>query len=59
MDMNGDPDFCRDILETRVKGILRENLKISRDLSFLHVSTYVLSHEVFELLHLRIRKILL
>jgi len=36
-DMAGEPDFCRDILETRIKGILKEHLKISRDISFLQV----------------------
>ena len=34
-DMAAEPDFCRDILETRIKGILKEHLKISRDISFL------------------------
>ena len=37
-DMMGEPDFCRDILETRIKGILREHLKISRDIPFFQVS---------------------
>jgi len=36
-DMAGEPDFCRDILETRIKGILKEHLKISRDIAFLQV----------------------
>ena len=35
--MAAEPDFCRDILETRIKGILREHLKISRDITFLQV----------------------
>ena len=35
--MMGEPDFCRDILETRIKGILKEHLKISRDITFLQV----------------------
>lgn len=35
--MAAEPDFCRDILETRIKGILKEHLKISRDISFLQV----------------------
>ena len=35
--MLGEPDFCRDILETRIKGILKEHLKISRDITFLQV----------------------
>ena len=37
--MAAEPDFCRDILETRIKGILKEHLKISRDISFLQVKT--------------------
>ena len=32
-----EPDFCRDILETRIKMLLREHLKISRDISFFKV----------------------
>ena len=36
--MAAEPDFCRDILETRIKGILKEHLKISRDISFLQVT---------------------
>ena len=36
-DMAGEPDFCRDIIETRIKGILKEHLKISRDITFLQV----------------------
>ena len=35
--MSAEPDFCRDILETRIKGILKEHLKISRDITFLQV----------------------
>lgn len=38
--MAAEPDFCRDILETRIKGILKEHLKISRDISFLQVWTW-------------------
>jgi len=38
LDMMGEPDFCRDILETRIKGILKEHLKISRDITFLQVN---------------------
>ena len=29
--------FCRDILETRIKTVFREHLKISRDIPFTHV----------------------
>ena len=35
--MSAEPDFCRDILETRIKGILKEHLKISCDITFLQV----------------------
>ncbi|XP_023336885.1 uncharacterized protein LOC111707929 [Eurytemora carolleeae] len=38
IDMMSEPDFCRDILETRIKGILREHLKISRDIPFHQVA---------------------
>ena len=34
-----EPDFCRDILETRIKMLLREHLKISRDISFFKVGS--------------------
>lgn len=37
-DMAMEPDFCRDILETRIKMLLREHLKISRDISFFKVA---------------------
>ena len=50
-DMNGDPDFCRDILETRVKGILRDQLKISRDITFLQVN-------ILDILETRVKGIL-
>ena len=39
-DMAAEPDFCRDILETRIKGILKEHLKISRDISFLQAQDF-------------------
>ena len=32
--MGEEPEFCRDILETKIKGVLREHLKISRDVMF-------------------------
>lgn len=35
--MEKEPEFCRDILETRIKMIFREYLKISRDIPFLTV----------------------
>ena len=35
--MAEEPDFCRDIMETRIKGILKEHLKISRDITFMQV----------------------
>jgi hypothetical protein len=37
VQMEKEPEFCRDILETRVKMIFRENLKISRDIPFITV----------------------
>ena len=37
MKTSQEPDFCRDILETRIKMLLREHLKISRDISFFKV----------------------
>ena len=35
--MEAEPEFCRDILETRIKTVFREHLKISRDIPFTHV----------------------
>ena len=35
--MEKEPEFCRDILETRIKMIFREYLKISRDIPFATV----------------------
>ena len=35
--MQSEPEFCRDILETRIKTVFREHLKISRDIPFTHV----------------------
>lgn len=35
--MAAEPEFCRDILETRIKYIFRQALKISRDIPFNHV----------------------
>ena len=37
MQMEKEPEFCRDILETRIKMIFREVLKISRDIPFVTV----------------------
>ena len=35
--MEKEPEFCRDILETRIKMVFREHLKISRDIPFVTV----------------------
>lgn len=35
--MEAEPEFCRDILETRIKTVFRDCLKISRDIPFTHV----------------------
>ena len=35
--MEKEPEFCRDILETRIKMVFREHLKISRDIPFMTV----------------------
>lgn len=37
LQMEKEPEFCRDILETRIKLIFRECLKISRDIPFVTV----------------------
>ena len=37
IQMEKEPEFCRDILETRIKMIFREHLKISRDIPFITV----------------------
>ena len=37
IQMEKEPEFCRDILETRIKMIFREVLKISRDIPFVTV----------------------
>jgi len=37
VQMEKEPEFCRDILETRIKMIFRETLKISRDIPFVTV----------------------
>ena len=37
IQMEKEPEFCRDILETRIKMIFRETLKISRDIPFVTV----------------------
>jgi hypothetical protein len=44
LDMMAEPDFCRDILETRIKCILRDFLKISREISFFQVQTVLQMH---------------
>ena len=38
--MEKEPEFCRDILETRIKMVFREHLKISRDIPFVTVYRY-------------------
>ena len=35
--MEQEPEFCRDILETRIKLLFREYLKIARDIPFTHI----------------------
>ena len=40
--MEAEPEFCRDILETRIKTVFREHLKISRDIPFTHVYRSIL-----------------
>ena len=35
--MESEPEFCRDVIETRVKEVFREHLKISRDMPFTQV----------------------
>ena len=37
MQMECEPEFCRDVLETRVKQVFREALRISRDIPFTQV----------------------
>ena len=42
--MEAEPEFCRDILETRIKGVFREVLKISRDIPFTHVYRFTVGN---------------
>jgi hypothetical protein len=35
--MEGEPEFCRDVIETRVKQVFREHLRISREMPFTQV----------------------
>ncbi len=35
--MEGDPEFCRDALETRIKMVFREHLRISREMPLTHI----------------------
>ncbi len=37
--MESEPEFCRDVLETRIKMVFREHLRISRDMPFTQVGT--------------------
>ncbi len=37
LQMECEPEFCRDVLETRVKQVFREHLRISRDMPFTQV----------------------
>ena len=37
LQMESEPEFCRDVIETRVKEVFREHLKISRDMPFTQV----------------------
>ena len=37
IQMESEPEFCRDVIETRVKEVFREHLKISRDMPFTQV----------------------
>ena len=41
IQMEKEPEFCRDILETRIKMIFREYLKISRDIPFVTVYRFI------------------
>ena len=42
--MEAEPEFCRDILETRIKGVFRDVLKISRDIPFTHVYRFTVGN---------------
>ena len=42
--MEAEPEFCRDILETRIKTVFREVLKISRDIPFTHVYRFTVGN---------------
>jgi len=37
LQMESEPEFCRDVLETRIKMVFREHLHISRDMPFTQV----------------------
>ncbi|TRY77999.1 hypothetical protein TCAL_07855 [Tigriopus californicus] len=37
IQMEGEPEFCRDVMETRVKQVFREHLRISRDIPITQV----------------------
>ncbi len=38
LQMESEPEFCRDVLETRIKMVFREHLRISRDMPLTQVS---------------------
>ena len=37
LQMESEPEFCRDVLETRIKMVFREHLRISRDMPLTQV----------------------
>lgn len=37
IQMEGEPEFCRDVMETRVKQVFREHLRISRDIPITQI----------------------
>lgn len=40
IQMEAEPEFCRDVLETRIKMVFREHLRISRDMPLTQVRKY-------------------
>ena len=56
--MEAEPEFCRDILETRIKGVFREVLKISRDIPFTHVYRFTVGNSDKDEVTLRHNRIL-
>ena len=45
--MESEPEFCRDVIETRVKEVFREHLKISRDMPFTQVSRKIKGSAIY------------